>query len=108
MSDLVDGLELDRGELAEGALTPPAVVGPFDPDHDRQAQLLSGGPSSAVEHVPTHLHWSEPSSPLGRHRVGRGPPRPNMALIRITNVATMRAANTAKVATKSHSAMTGD
>jgi hypothetical protein len=29
-----DGFELDRGELAEGALPPALVVGPFDPaDH---------------------------------------------------------------------------
>jgi len=51
MSDLVHGLELDRGELAEAALTTPAVVGPFDPDHDRKAQLLSAVPASTVQDV---------------------------------------------------------
>jgi len=40
MSDLEDGLELYRGELAEAALATPAVVGGFDPDDDREAQLL--------------------------------------------------------------------
>ena len=34
---VVDGLKLDRGELAEAALATSAVVGPFDPGHDRQA-----------------------------------------------------------------------
>ena len=29
-----DGLELDRGELAEAALTAPAVIGAFDPVGD--------------------------------------------------------------------------
>jgi hypothetical protein len=34
MSDLQGGLELDRGELAEDALTAPAVIGAFDPVGD--------------------------------------------------------------------------
>src|SRR5712692_9084100 len=51
MSDLEDGLELDRGELAEAALAAPAVVGAFDPVDDLQPQLLSAAPASTVEHV---------------------------------------------------------
>jgi hypothetical protein len=35
MSNLEDGLELDRGELAEAALATPAVVGGFDPGDAR-------------------------------------------------------------------------
>jgi hypothetical protein len=46
-----DGLELDRGELAEGALPPAVVVGAFDPGDDRQAELLAGGPGLAVQDV---------------------------------------------------------
>jgi len=34
MSDLEDGLELDRGELAEAALAAPAVIGAFYPVDD--------------------------------------------------------------------------
>src|SRR5436190_4085085 len=52
MRDLVHCLELDRGELTEGPLTTPAVVGAFDPEHDGQAELLSAAPASTVEHVP--------------------------------------------------------
>jgi hypothetical protein len=45
----VNGFELDRCELAEGALATPPVVGPFDPDHDGQAQLLSCLPALTIE-----------------------------------------------------------
>ena len=48
---LVDHLVLDRGELAEAALAAPAVVGLFDPGHDRQAQVLAGGPALVVQDV---------------------------------------------------------
>src|SRR5665647_1182633 len=48
---VVDHLVLDRGELAEGALAAAAAVGPFDPGHDRQAQLVAGGPALAVQDV---------------------------------------------------------
>src|SRR5215204_6209650 len=51
MGDLMHCLQLDRRELPEAALTAPAVVRPFDPDHDRQSQLLSRAPSLAVEDV---------------------------------------------------------
>jgi hypothetical protein len=34
MSDLQDGLELDRSELAETALTAPAMIGAVDPVGD--------------------------------------------------------------------------
>ena len=51
MSDLVHCLELDRGELAKGPLTAPAVVGPFDPDDDRESEFVAGGPVLAVEDV---------------------------------------------------------
>jgi len=42
MSDLEDGLKLDRGELAKAALATPAVVGAFDSGDDRWRR---GGPS---------------------------------------------------------------
>src|SRR5450830_1870177 len=48
---VVDHLVLDRGELAEGALASAAVVGPFDPGHDRQAQLVAGVPPAPVQDV---------------------------------------------------------
>src|SRR3990170_2876861 len=51
MSDLEDGLELDRGELAEAALATAAMVGPFDPGHDRKSELLSGLPALLIKHV---------------------------------------------------------
>jgi hypothetical protein len=38
MSNFVHGFELDRGELAESALTAPTVVGTLDPDDDREPQ----------------------------------------------------------------------
>ena len=44
-------LELDWGESAEAVLSPAAVVGPFDPGDDRQAELVAGGPAAAVEDV---------------------------------------------------------
>ncbi len=40
----VDHLKLDRGELAQAALPASAVVLGFDPDHDREAEFLSGLP----------------------------------------------------------------
>src|SRR5436309_14119362 len=51
MSDLVHCLELDRGELTEGSLAAPAVVGAFDPGDDPQPELLPGLPALPVQHV---------------------------------------------------------
>jgi len=47
----VYGLKVDRGEFTEAALPPLLVVGPLDPDHDRQAQFLPGSSSLLVEDV---------------------------------------------------------
>ena len=44
-----DGLELDGGQSSERGLSAPAVVGPFDPGHDRDPELLAGGPAADVE-----------------------------------------------------------
>ena len=44
-------LVLDRGQPGQGSLASAAVVGPFDPGHDRGPQLLPGRPGSAVEDV---------------------------------------------------------
>lgn len=41
---VVDGLKLDWCELAEDPLATPAVVGPFDPGLDGQAEFLAGDP----------------------------------------------------------------
>src|SRR5690606_20906868 len=38
-------------QSAEPELTSPAVIGPLDPSHDRDAQLLACGPSLPVEDV---------------------------------------------------------
>src|SRR3989442_8040856 len=51
MGNLVHSLELDRGELAEGSLTTPAVIRPLDPSDDGQAELLSGAPALPVQNV---------------------------------------------------------
>jgi transposase InsO family protein len=64
MSDLVDGFKLNRRELAERPLTTPAVVGPFDPDHDREARLLPGGRSGRIQIGPA-------ITPLRRRRFKR-------------------------------------
>jgi hypothetical protein len=39
------------GELAECALAASAVVGVFDPDGDRESELVSGLPGASVEDV---------------------------------------------------------
>jgi hypothetical protein len=39
-------LELDRCQSPEAVLSASAVVGLLDPDHDGQAQFLSGGPAA--------------------------------------------------------------
>src|SRR5438046_1923266 len=89
MSNLVHGFKLNRCELAEAALTTPTVVGPFDPDHDCQSQLLSCPPALAVQDValqqgeerfhrrvvgagadPTHRS-DQPASPEGSHVLPR-------------------------------------
>ena len=46
-----DGLVLDRGQSAECVLAASVVVGPFDPGHDRDPELLAGVPAAAVENV---------------------------------------------------------
>ena len=47
----VDGLKLDRGELAQPSLPAFAVVLRLDPGHDRQPQFLPGAPPPGVENV---------------------------------------------------------
>ena len=42
-------LELDRGELAQGALPAAAVVGVLDPERDLVGELAPGPPSPLVE-----------------------------------------------------------
>ena len=46
-----DGREFDRGQPSQSGLSAAAVVGPLDPGHDRDAQLLAGGPGAAVQDV---------------------------------------------------------
>src|SRR5690606_2322565 len=46
-----DGLELNGGQPAEGGLATTAVVGPLDPGHDRDPELLPGGPVPAIQDV---------------------------------------------------------
>ena len=41
---VVDGLQLDRRGHARATLTAPAVVGPFNPGHVREAEVLAGDP----------------------------------------------------------------
>ena len=50
----VDGLELYWGEATEAGLSASAMVGPFDPGHDRQAHLVAGVPALLVQHVVVH------------------------------------------------------
>jgi hypothetical protein len=45
------GSIFDGREAAESSLPAPPVIGPFDPDDDRQAQLLAGGPALTVQDV---------------------------------------------------------
>src|SRR5438067_579939 len=47
----VDGLKLDRAELAQGALATFAVVLRLDPGHDRQPEFLPGSPPPSIENV---------------------------------------------------------
>lgn len=47
----MDCFELYRCEFAEPALAASAVVGPFDPGHDRDAEFLAGVPGLAIQHV---------------------------------------------------------
>jgi len=47
----VDYLELDGRKPSESSLPTPAVVGPLDPGHDLEAELLSRLPSLLVENV---------------------------------------------------------
>ncbi len=45
------GLELDRCQFPEATLSALAVVDPFDPSHDREAELVSSDPGVPVEDV---------------------------------------------------------
>jgi hypothetical protein len=44
-------LELDGGQLAEGSLASPTVVGALNPHEDRVGELSSRGPAPAVQDV---------------------------------------------------------
>ena len=44
----VEQFELYRGEPAEGSLASSPVVALLDPGHDREAELLAGGPALTV------------------------------------------------------------
>lgn len=46
-----DGFVLDGGQSAESGLASAAMVGPFDPGHDGDAELVAGGPFLPVQHV---------------------------------------------------------
>jgi hypothetical protein len=48
---LIDCLKLERSEFPESALAALALVGPFDPNHNRHPQLLSYGPPMPVEDI---------------------------------------------------------
>jgi hypothetical protein len=45
------GLVLNRGQTPERSLSSASVVGPFDPGHDRGAEVLPSHPGAAVEDV---------------------------------------------------------
>jgi hypothetical protein len=51
VSGRFDCLKLDRGEPAKSSLPAPAVVGPFDPGHDREPQFFAAASALFVEHV---------------------------------------------------------
>jgi hypothetical protein len=44
-------IAFDGGQLAESVLTSAVVVTRFDPVHDRETQLVAGGPAALVEDV---------------------------------------------------------
>ena len=46
-----DCFELDGRQLTEHTLTSAPVIGPFDPGHDGEAEVVAGGPALTVEHV---------------------------------------------------------
>ena len=46
------GFELDRGDLAEAALTTSTMVGALDPHHDREPQVLSRLPARRLNTFP--------------------------------------------------------
>ena len=46
-----DGLALPRGQTAQTDLSAAPVVGPFDPGDNRDPQLVTGLPATAVEDV---------------------------------------------------------
>lgn len=47
----MDRFELYWCESAEASLPSPAVAGGFDPDDDRDAELVAGGPALLIEDV---------------------------------------------------------
>jgi hypothetical protein len=61
MSDLVHCFELDGGELTEGPLAAPAMVGAFDPEDDGQSELLPGLPALPLDAVAATESSSRPS-----------------------------------------------
>ena len=46
-----DALEFHRGQMAQSGLPASAMLRPLDPDHDREAHLLTSSPRAAVEDV---------------------------------------------------------
>ena len=54
MGGTADGLRLDRGELAEGALPAAAMVGALGPGDDREAEPVAGLQRQALR----TLFWS--------------------------------------------------
>ena len=46
-----DGLVLNLGQTAQANLPTAPVVGPFDPGDNREAQLVTDPPATAVEDV---------------------------------------------------------
>jgi len=51
LSDRFEEFTLDRCEASEAPLAAPPVIGPFDPAHHGQAELLPGLPPLSIEDV---------------------------------------------------------
>ncbi len=45
------GFEFDRSQTSQACLSAPTMIGPFDPGHDRTAQLVTSGPALTIENV---------------------------------------------------------
>lgn len=45
------GFEFDRSQTSQAGLSAPTMIGPFDPGHDRTAQLVTSGPALTIENV---------------------------------------------------------